>query len=131
MTRGTALSGLTILGGIWIGTAPFWLGYAPTHGPAWTPVVALSVWLGAVIAVAGLVGLLGFWAGGLGELERQLRRRPLPPVNAAPQTPDPAEEPPARTRPRPEAGVVDPDADLQALLDRVLKDRSLAADKPS
>jgi len=131
MTRGAALSGLTVLGGIWIGTAPFWLGYAPSHGSAWTPIVALSVWLGLAVVIAGLVGLIGFWAGGLAELDRKLRHRPSPSVNAASPRPDAGDEPAARSRPEPAVAERDPDAQLQALLDQVLKDRAVAADKPS
>jgi hypothetical protein len=133
MKSGVSLSGLTVLGGIWIGIAPFWLGYAPKHGPVWTPVVAVSVWLGLIIVAAGLIGLIGFWAGGLAELDRQWRRRSSRPAGVASPAAAPPQAPPARALPAsdPPGAENDPDAQLQALMDRVLKDHSLAFEKQS
>ncbi len=126
MKRGVSLSGVTVLGGIWIGIAPFWLGYAPKTGPVWTSVVAVSVWLGLLIVVAGLMGLVGFWAAGLGALEREWRRR----SRAARSEASPS-APSVATPPAEPVAEDDADAQWQGLVDRVRKDHSLAFEQHS
>ncbi len=144
MKASVGLSALAVLGGIWIGIAPFWVGYAPKHGPVFTGPVAVSVWMGGLISVVGLIGLVGFWAGGLGEWERNLRAQgQVPAYHPEPGTSgfDPRSSAGAQTswveptvaaetvQPAPED--LDTDARLQALVDRVLKDHSLAGEKPT
>lgn len=126
MTMKGGLSTVLLLGGIWIGVAPFWLGFASSHGAIWTGAVTISVSMGALIVVAGLVGLLGFASGALGEAERQLERlasEPSVPARENEQTSG-LQEPVEREEP--EAEPFDTDEKLQALVDRVLKDHTLA-----
>ncbi len=139
MKGSVGLSGLAVLGGIWIGIAPFWVGYAPKHGSVFTGATALSVWMGAIIVVAGLIGLVGYWAGGLGETVRRLRefekeqrwqkRRAGAGAKNAEVNMAVAAEP--ETIPDPVDGEEDTEAKLQELVDRVLKDHSLAFEKHS
>jgi hypothetical protein len=141
MKAGPSLTVVAVLGGIWIGIAPFVVGYGPGHGPVWTPVVALSVWLGIVIAGAGLIGLMGFWTAGLGDMDRRLRRRGrtadgasmVGDANEVVERPRVAELPapaPAPMRASEEAET-DPDALLEALIERVISAHEGALEKTS
>lgn len=132
MNRGVGLSMLLVLGGIWLGVAPFLIGYAPTTGSVWTGPVELSVWLGLVIVVAGLIGLVGFWSSSMSELQRaasasESSREPIAVNSSVPAIRDEDHGPSAERAPEPEA--TDPEAALQAMVDRVLRDHSLAFEK--
>ncbi len=148
MKATVGLSGLAVLGGVWIGIAPFWVGYAPKHGPVFTGPVELSVFMGIVIVIVGLIGLVGYWAGGLTEIERQLSTRAhadaskesldgrFEAVNGESSAQRLAESVNLTTNaeskgPADDHQAMDSDANLQALVDRVLKDHSLAFDKQS
>lgn len=130
---------LLVLGGIWIGVAPFWLGYAPAHGPVWSGVSVVSIWMGALIVVAGLVGLIGFAAGGLAEADRQWRKLETasnPSTDASKQDTavaqpkNPPVVPEGASHPS-EPETMDTDEKLQALVEQVLKNPALAFEKPS
>lgn len=68
MKRATWLSILGLLGGVWIMLAPAIVGYAPKHGNPWPGVVLGPDVLGALVIVAAIVGLAGFWGHFLKEL---------------------------------------------------------------
>lgn len=127
MKAGVLVSSLAILGGVWVGVAPFLVGFAPAH--AWSPAVTVSVWIGTAIVFVGLVGLVAFAAGSLGDLSR--RREAMVPSAAEPEMAASEQSTGSgEAAPKLEA-VEDPDEALRALVDRVLQDHSLAFDKPS
>lgn len=129
MKGGFFLSVTAVLGGVWVGISPFLVGFPPKHGP-WTAAVTTSVWIGAAIVFAGLVGLIAFAAGSLGHLNRVRQAR----SQGAVAIDVPAEREPVsdsgEAAPKLDA-VEDPDEALRTLVDRVLQDHSLAFDKPS
>ena len=126
MTIKGGLSTVLVLGGIWVGIAPFWLGFAPSRGAIWTGAVTISVSMGALIVVAGLVGLLGFASGALGEAERQLDCLTSDPSVPARENENTSGLQEPVEHEEPEEEPFDTDEKLQALVDRVLKDHSLA-----
>jgi len=69
MVNRLAIGGLTVIfaAGPWLVAAPFVLRYQPPDAP-WTDAVWMDVAVGAVLAVAGLAGLLAALAGGVREL---------------------------------------------------------------
>jgi hypothetical protein len=61
MKGGTILNLLGLLGGVWVILSPYVVGFAPTHGNPWSGVVLGTDILGALVIVASIVGLAGFW----------------------------------------------------------------------
>ncbi|MCY0877666.1 MAG: hypothetical protein OWU84_01795 [Firmicutes bacterium] len=70
MKMGTWMSLIGFLAGIWVMLSPYLVGFAPTHGNPWTGMVLGTDILGAVIALASLVGLVGFWGIALKHMTR-------------------------------------------------------------
>ncbi|MDA8207107.1 MAG: hypothetical protein M0Z36_13655 [Thermaerobacter sp.] len=68
MKLGTWLMVVALLGGMWVIVAPYIIGYGPKHGNPWAGgIVGVDV-LAALVIVAALAGLAGFWRAVLHEL---------------------------------------------------------------
>ncbi len=70
MKLGNWMSVIGILGGIWVIVSPYLVGFAPRHGNPWTGMVVGTDVLGALIILASLIGLMGFWGLRLRELDK-------------------------------------------------------------
>jgi hypothetical protein len=74
MRMGSLMSVVLFLAGIWVAIMPRLVGFQPATGNPWTSATLASVILGGGIALASLVGMVGFWGLQLREQERRLRR---------------------------------------------------------
>jgi len=70
MKMGTWMSLIGFLAGIWVMLSPYLVGFAPTHGNPWTGMVLGTDILGALMTLASLVGLVGFWGIQLKQMSR-------------------------------------------------------------
>ncbi len=142
MKAAGGLSVAVVLTGVWVGVAPFVIGYAPASGSPWTGPVSMSVGIGVAAACFGLIGLVGYSGGRLGELQRMMKdiaeREQAEDGALAPDVEAKALAPSARTstplEPEPgaragESSVSDPEAKLQELVQRVLQDYHTGTEK--
>ena len=131
-----------VLTGVWVGVAPFVIGYAPASGSPWTGPVSISVGIGVAVACFGLIGLVGFSGGRLGELQRMMKditeREKAEDGDRAPDVEAKALRPSARAsaslEPEPgamasESSAPYTEARLQALVERVLQDYHTGTEK--
>lgn len=73
MRIGSIMTVIVFLAGVWVAIMPRLVGFEPTSGNPWTAATLASVVLGGGIALAALVGLVGFYGLQLKERERVLR----------------------------------------------------------
>lgn len=69
MKLGSWMSIVGFLAGIWIIVSPYLMGFARVSGSPWHGVLGTDI-LGVVLALASIVGLVGFWGHRLRELEK-------------------------------------------------------------
>ncbi|MCL5116925.1 MAG: hypothetical protein M1272_07230 [Firmicutes bacterium] len=74
MKLGTWMSIVSILAGVWVILSPYMVGFAPKHGNPWTGIVLGTTILGALMILASLVGLIGFWGLRLKEMGQEVHR---------------------------------------------------------
>lgn len=73
MRIGVFMSLILFLAGIWVAIMPEVAGFHPASGNPWTAPSLVAAVLGGGIAVASLVGLVGFFASLLKQKDQQLR----------------------------------------------------------
>ncbi len=132
MKAAAGFSIAVVLAGVWIGVAPFVVGYAPGSGSPLTGAVSMSVGMGLAVALAGLIGLVGFSGGRLGELQRALQNLSLAERDKvaadieAKESTTGSKDPSIRLEPaamdEDDSAPHDTEAKLQALVERVLQD---------
>lgn len=61
-----------LLGGVWIVVAPYVVGYGPAHGNPWSGAILGIDIMAALVILASLAGLAGFWNGMLKELGQRV-----------------------------------------------------------
>lgn len=76
MKGGTIFSIIGLLGGVWVILSPYLVGFAPTHGNPWSGIVLGTDILGALVILASIVGLAGFWGLSLKEMAQRKPRIP-------------------------------------------------------
>ncbi|AUW93414.1 MAG: hypothetical protein C7B44_11920 [Sulfobacillus thermosulfidooxidans] len=122
MKSASWLTGLSILGGLWLILSPAIVGFpAPHSHHIWTASLALATIFGGLFVVLGVVGLTGFYASVVPK-RLHMSRQPTP------QTPLP-EPSPLREKPRAVATPVQNQDDTDALLNELM--RRLLHDGPA
>lgn len=70
MRLGSYISGIAMLGGLWLFVSPYLLNYRPASGDPWTGPVLTAVVGGLAVVVAGALGLIAYWGLALREWQR-------------------------------------------------------------
>jgi hypothetical protein len=70
MRFGSFVSGIAILGGLWLFVTPYLLNYRPATGDPWTGPVLTAVIGGLAVAVAAALGLVAYWGLALRDWQR-------------------------------------------------------------